>query len=81
VSLQIDPDHKIQNGGLGMVTGTVEGAVDAVTSLMASAERRQGMGTRARQHVEEIHSPASAVRAFEAAVATVSHDGLRRIHG
>ncbi|HMS83342.1 MAG TPA: glycosyltransferase family 4 protein [Nitrospira sp.] len=74
VSLQIDPDYKIRNGGLGMVTGTVEGSSDAVITLMASDELRYDMGIRARQHVEEIHSPASAVRAFEDAVKSVHTD-------
>ena len=72
VSLQIDPDHKIRNGDLGKVTATVEGTVEAVSSLMTSSGCRQDMGMRARQHVEEIHSAATAVRAFETAVARVS---------
>jgi hypothetical protein len=72
VSIQIDPDHKIQNGELGVVADTVEGAVDAVRSLMTSPQRRQDMGMSARRHVEELHSPVAAVRAFETAVTTVS---------
>lgn len=71
VSLQIDPDHKIRNCELGKVTDTVDGAVDAVHSLMASAERRQDMGIKARRHAEELHSPVAAARAFENAVARV----------
>jgi len=72
VSLQIDPDHKIRNGELGVVADTVDGAVDAVCSLMRAAQRRQDMGTRARRHVEEAHSTVAAVRAFEYAVTSVS---------
>lgn len=72
VSMQIDPDHKIRDHQLGQVADTVEGAVEAVRSLMASPERRQDMGLRSRSHVEEIHGPASAVRAFGSAVASVS---------
>jgi glycosyltransferase involved in cell wall biosynthesis len=72
VSVQIDPDHKILNHELGMVTDTVDGAVEAVRSLMASPERRKEMGMRARRHVEELHSPSGAVRVFETAVARVS---------
>jgi len=68
VSLQIDPDHKIRNCELGKVTDTVDGAVEAVRSLMASPECRQDMGIRARRHVEELHSPVVAVRAFETAI-------------
>jgi len=71
VSLQIDPDHKIRNCELGKVGDTLEGAVDGVRSLMASPERRQDMGMRGRRHVEEVHSPAAAVRAFEFAVVSV----------
>ena len=71
VSIQIDPDHKIRNGELGVVADTVDGAVDAVRSLMTVSKRGQDMGMRARRHVEEMHSPAAAVRAFESAVASV----------
>lgn len=71
VSVEIDPDHKIRNGELGMVTDAVDGAVDAVRMLMASPERRKDMGMRARRHAEELHSPIAAVRAFETAVANV----------
>ena len=46
VSIQIDPDHKIRNGELGVVAKTVEGAVDAVCSLMTSPQRRQDMGMK-----------------------------------
>ncbi len=72
VSIQIDPDHKIRNGELGVVADTVDGAVDAVGSLMTLPQRRQDMGMRARRHVEATHSPVAAVRAFESAVASVS---------
>jgi glycosyltransferase involved in cell wall biosynthesis len=72
VSLQIDPDHKIRNGELGVVADTVDGAVDAVCALMGATQRRHDMGARARRHVEEVHSSVAAVRAFEAAVASVS---------
>jgi glycosyltransferase involved in cell wall biosynthesis len=72
VSLQIDPDHKIRDGKLGVVADTVEGAVDALCSLMTLPQRRQDMGMNARRHVEERHSSVAAVRAFESAVANVS---------
>lgn len=68
VSLQIDPDHKIRDYDLGKVADTVEGTVTAIDSFMASPERIREMGTKARRHVEELHSPMAAVRAFEAAV-------------
>ena len=44
VSIQIDPDHKIRNGELGVVAGTVDGAVDAVRSLddITRASSRHG---------------------------------------
>lgn len=71
VSIQIDPDHKIRDGKLGVLAGTVDGAVDAVRSLMTVTKQRQDMGMRGRRHVEEVHSPDAAVRAFEAAVASV----------
>lgn len=78
VSLQIDPDHKIRNYELGKVTDTVEEAVEVVRSFMASPEHRQEIAVRSRLYVEENHGPASAVRAFEAAVASVSMAVERR---
>lgn len=72
VSMQIDPDHKIRDHELGKVADTVDGAADAIYLLMEAPDRRQEMGVRSRLHVEEIHGPASAVRAFEAGVASVS---------
>ena len=71
VSLQIDPDNKIRDGKLGVLAGTVDGAVDAVRSLMTVTKQRQEMGMRGRLHVEEVHSPDAAVRAFDSAVASV----------
>jgi glycosyltransferase involved in cell wall biosynthesis len=75
VSLQIDPDHKIANHGLGVVAQTIQGAADAVSSLMAVPQHREDMGARARRHVEETHSPGAAVRAFESAVASLCTEG------
>lgn len=75
ISMQIDPDHKIRDCELGKVADTVEGAVEAVRLLMASPERRHEMGMRSRLHVEDIHSPASAVQAFESAVSHVTAVG------
>lgn len=72
VSMQIDPDHKIRDYQLGKVAETVEGAVEAVRDLMTTPDRRHEMGIRSRGHVEEVHCPASAVRAFERAVAGMS---------
>ena len=72
VSLQIDPDHKIRDGGLGMVTETVEGTIEAVHSLMTGPELRQDMGSKSRRHVQDMHSPTAAVRAFHTAIAAVS---------
>jgi len=72
VSVQIDPDHKIKKGELGVVADTIDGAVDAVCSLMALTQVREAMGMRGRRHVEETHSPTAAVRAFDSAVASVS---------
>lgn len=72
VSMQIDPDHKIRDHELGKVADTVDGAADAIRLLMEAPDRRQEMGVRSRLHVEEIHGSASAVRAFETGVASVS---------
>lgn len=72
VSLQIDPDHKIRDCGLGKVTETVEGTIEAVRSLMTRPELREDMGSKSRRHVQEMHSPTAAVGAFETAILTVS---------
>ena len=61
---------------LRFVANTIDGAVDAVRSLMTEAKRCEEMGMKARRHVEEIHGPVSAVRAFDSAVARISMSGL-----
>jgi len=78
VSIKIDPDHRIRDGELGEVVDTVDQAVDAIHALMTSPERRQDMGMRAHRHVEELYGPGAAVRAFEAAVASVSVSAQQR---
>ncbi len=72
VSVEIDPDHKIQNHGLGIVANTIEGTGEAVRSLMASPQRCQDLGVKARHHVEQFYSASVAVHAFEKAAASVS---------
>jgi len=68
VSLNIDPDGVIQRKTLGAVSGTIEGAVRDITTLMNSTERREEMSLRARQHVKEAHSEEAAIRAIESAI-------------
>jgi glycosyltransferase involved in cell wall biosynthesis len=68
VSLKIDPDGVIQRKTLGAVSGTIEGAVGDITTLMHSPERREEMSLRARQHVKEAHSEEAAIRAIESAI-------------
>ncbi len=80
VSIQIDPDNKILDYGLGEVPGSLEGTVNAVRSLMASPERREEMGMKARRHVEKSYSAASAVEAVEAAIGSVSTGDATLMH-
>ena len=65
VSLKIDPDHVIQRKTLGVVSGSIDGAVRDILALMQSKERRQEMANNARQHVREVHSEEAAIRAIE----------------
>jgi len=69
VSMKVDPDGVIERKGLGSVTNTVDKTVEGVRALMRAPDVRAEMAVRARQHVEETHGEAAAVRAFE--------DGLR----
>ncbi len=65
VSLKIDPDHVIERLGLGTVPASVEGATIEIKNLMNSPQQREKIALRARRHVEEAHSEAAVIAAFE----------------
>jgi len=68
VSLRINPDHKIDRFGLGMVSGTIERSVADITALLDSPERREEIAARARRYVAEVHSEAAVVNVFNRAI-------------
>jgi glycosyltransferase involved in cell wall biosynthesis len=68
VSMKIDPDHVIQQYGLGAVSGSIETAITDITALINSSERRAEIGARARRHIANVHSEAAVVKAFEGAI-------------
>ncbi len=65
VSLYIDPDEVIQQKALGVVTGSVDGAVKEISRLLDAPEEREEIGKQAREHIRAVHSVDAAVQAFE----------------
>ena len=60
LSLDYDPDHKIQSLDLGLVAGdSDERFAEAARSLAEDAELRTRMGESARDYVQREHSPAA----------------------
>jgi glycosyltransferase involved in cell wall biosynthesis len=68
VSLKIDPDRKIERLGLGIVSGSASAAIADISALMASPDRREQIGSRAREHVADVHSEAAVTAVFERAI-------------
>jgi len=71
VSLNVDPENHIRRKGLGAVASDLGDLAAKVKALLASPQRREEIGERARQHVNEAHSRMAVVRAFESAVVAV----------
>lgn len=65
VSLTIDPDRIIEEKGLGLMAGGVDGAVKGIPALLESSARRQDMALRAREHVGRFHTGTSVARLVE----------------
>ena len=60
LSLDYDPDHKIQSLSLGLVAGdSDERFTEAARSLAEDAELRSRMGESGREYVQREHSPAA----------------------
>jgi glycosyltransferase involved in cell wall biosynthesis len=68
VTLTIDPDGAIAEHQLGLVCGSVERTVDGILDLVGSAQKRQAIAYRCRDHVERCHSAAAAVALVECAL-------------
>jgi len=71
ISLKIDPDGVIKRLGLGAVSGDVNRAIEDITGLMESTDRRDEIAQRARQFIVENYSASAVVRLFQRALAGV----------
>ena len=67
VTLQVDPDSIIKRFDLGMVTGTVDAAVNQLQRLLAVPQEREAIAARAREYVACHHSEEVVVKAFDQA--------------
>jgi len=72
ISLKLDPDRVIERYGLGAVPGSLSSTIEAISDLVASAERRETIGILARQYVAENHSATAALSAFEEGIRQVT---------
>jgi glycosyltransferase involved in cell wall biosynthesis len=68
LSLQLDPGSIIERFHLGVVSKTVQAAIEDISSLMNSAEYRDEIAQRARDYISTNHSELSAVKALRQAV-------------
>jgi glycosyltransferase involved in cell wall biosynthesis len=68
VTLTIDPDSIIQRKRLGVVVGTVDRAVAEMAALLNTPQRRDEIGARAVQFVQDNYSASTVVNLFERAV-------------
>jgi glycosyltransferase involved in cell wall biosynthesis len=58
LSLNVDPDAKIASNDIGvMANGSMERLIEAAGSLWSDRELRRAMGERARQFIQDVHSP------------------------
>lgn len=64
VTLKVDPDNLIKEKGLGIVSKTVEGAVNDIKELVASVDRREELALRTRRHISDHNNPAVVVKIF-----------------
>lgn len=67
VTLRVDPDHLVQQLGLGIVTGAVETTVAQLHNLLKSPHERELIATRAIDYIAGHHSEAVVVDSFEQA--------------
>lgn len=55
ITIEIDPDGILEKNGIGIVTGTFEGLVEAVRSIRADRTMRSEMSARAIRYVRANH--------------------------
>lgn len=67
VTLRVDPDHLIEQLGLGAVTGSVETTVARLQSLLASPQEREQIAGRACAYIAGHHSDSVVIDSFEQA--------------
>jgi len=74
ISLMIDPDSVIERAGLGVVSGRIENAVKDIDVLMESPQQREEIACRTRKYMDENHSEAVVVGAFNSTLSGSSGD-------
>lgn len=72
VTLNIDPDSVIAANGLGVVAGSVDGAVRHIQSLVASPSARDAIAARTRAYVAKIHAGAAVAAMVESSMSSGS---------
>jgi glycosyltransferase involved in cell wall biosynthesis len=77
VSLCIDPDDLIKKKGLGFVSRSVERAASDVRNLLKSPETFETISRNARIHIEQVHSGAAVVTAFN--IAVLNQEYIQRV--
>ena len=77
ISLESDPDSRIEELGLGIVVGGSEERLrEATEALWRDPARRDELGRRGREYVREVHSPEAVARRWADALRTLA--GLQR---
>lgn len=69
VTVGVDPDLLLSQGGLGMVARSPGELQEVVRSLLADPERRKEIGAKARAYVEQEHDLKKAVDRLESLLA------------
>jgi glycosyltransferase involved in cell wall biosynthesis len=58
LSLNVDPDAKIEDNEIGVAArGSMERLIAAAAGLWGDPDRREAIGARARQFIQDVHSP------------------------
>jgi glycosyltransferase involved in cell wall biosynthesis len=84
LSLNVDPDSKIENNGIGVAAGgSMERFIDSAATLWGDPDVRKAIGERARQFVQEVHSPEAVTDRWAAVLksATRAIGPERSVHG
>jgi glycosyltransferase involved in cell wall biosynthesis len=68
VSITIDPDHAIEQLGLGSVSGNVEQAIHDMTELIRSPQRREAISVQARRYILDKHGEQFVTTCFDRTV-------------